>query len=104
MQRHKKDLPWPWRVRGLYVVLGVSLVLNAITVSFIAILNSPQANFAVMSHAISNSCDRNYALNMTTLPTTDGRVLFSEALCNRDATTGQYLTSGKVVDGHYVLR
>lgn len=35
----KKYLPWPWRFRALYLVLGVSLIINAITLSFITYLN-----------------------------------------------------------------
>lgn len=103
--KKKKFAPWPWRIRGLYVVLGISLLLNAIAISFIVLLNSRQADLAVISHAIRNSCNRDYAWNMTNLPaTSEGRVVFSEALCKRDAVTGEYFKTSKVVDGHYVLR
>ncbi|GEM_PF-2162315 len=103
--KKKKSISWPWRIRGLYVVLGISLLLNAIAISFVVMLNSRQADLALISHAINNSCNRDYAWNVANLPMSQaGRVVFSESLCNRDAVTGQYFNNSKVVDGHYLFR
>lgn len=101
----KKFTPWPWRIRGLYVVLAISLLFNAIALSFVFMINSRQADNAVMAHALRNSCVRDYDWNMANLPMTqEGRVVFSESLCNRDAVTGKYFNNSKVVDGHYLFR
>lgn len=103
--KKKKFAPWPWRIRVLYVTLGISLLLNAVAISFMIMLNSREADLAVISHAIGNSCERDYSWNMANIsPTAEGRVVFSEAFCKRDAVTGEHFKTGKVVDGHYVLR
>lgn len=101
---NKKRQPWPWRVRGIYLVLGVSLLLNAITLSFVTFLSSPYADYALLSHSYNQACVRDYDKHLNAITTTSGKILFSEAQCSRDAATGKFLNTARIVDGHYVLR
>jgi hypothetical protein len=102
--KKKKFAPWPWRIRGLYVALGISLFVNAAVISMVAFVNSPQADYFVAQQALGNMCGRDYSRIMSNIPTTNVGIQFSEQVCQRDAITGQSITTGRVVNGHYVLR
>lgn len=102
--KKKKFAPWPWRIRILYVALGISLLANAVFISFTIFISSPTADYTVTQYAIGNMCDRDYSRIMANIPAADGRIQFSEQLCQRDAASGLDMTTGKVVNGHYVLR
>lgn len=100
--KKKKSMAWPWRVRGLYVVLGVSLLLNVIALSSLGYLNSSKADMHLYNVAINNLCQRDYNDSVAAQTTKDDKVLLAEKICHRDAVTGVSLSNGKVVDGHYV--
>ena len=100
----KKSLPWPWRFRGLYIVLGVSLLLNAITLSFVTFLTSPTASYGLLSHSLDQACVRDYDDILVGLESQTEKVLFSEANCMRNVTTGKNLDNATIVNGHYIVR
>ena len=102
--KKKKFAPWPWRIRTLYLALGISLLANALFISFTVFLSSSLADYTVTQYAVGNMCNRDYSRIMANIPTTDVRIQFSEQFCQRDAITGLGMTTGKVIDGHYVLR
>ena len=36
MAKKSKNTPWPYRIRDMYIVLGLSLMVNVVALSFIA--------------------------------------------------------------------
>ncbi|MBW4061605.1 hypothetical protein HJC99_03505 [Candidatus Saccharibacteria bacterium] len=96
---------WPFRMRGLYIVLGLSLLINVVVLSFMVYFNSRQADQAMMKTAIAHICTRDYDWYKAGLPTEGSQALFSEGLCNRDVNTGSTLSGdhSKIVNGHYVF-
>jgi hypothetical protein len=97
-----KSPTWPYRIRISYLVLALSLLVNAVTIGFIVHINSKQADMALLRTAIEHSCDRDYNYIMSQLPNDGGRVLFSEGLCTRDAATGGVFgpDHSQIVNGH----
>lgn len=98
----KRSAPWPWRIRILYLTLGISLFVNAIVLSFMVYTNSRESNLRMSAAAIASSCVQNYAYNLSRFNSNNDRIMFSEGLCRRDVNNGAELNNVEIVNGHLV--
>ena len=105
MAKSTAQSTWGSKLYATWIVLGISLLVNAILISFITYANSKHADNMLISHALQNVCVRDYNWLMTSGSTgsEDSKVLYSEGLCRRDVATGADINF-KVVNGHLVVQ
>ena len=104
MAKRLRPLTWPYRLRGLYLVLGLSLLANALFISFVWYINSRSADVAMLETAVTHMCSRDYGYQMSKLTDENSKILLSEGVCKRDITTTNPLAADrvKIAGGHFV--
>ena len=60
MAKIKAPSAWPWRIRGMYIVLGLSLAVNGAALATLVFLESREGVFVLVNEATQSACDRNY--------------------------------------------
>lgn len=96
---------WGDYLHTVPVILMVSLLVNAVLISTIAYVQSPGGDLSLLSHALTNTCERDYAKNLNRINDYKQRAFFSEQTCHRNYKSGELLiNTWTSSDGKYSVK
>lgn len=100
MAKARVSTTWGTKLNITWVVLGISLLVNAVLISTFVYLESWRGDKTVVRTGIEHACVRDFDRTLSTFTTDEQKILFAEGVCHRNFSSGSNYTL-KVVNGHF---